>query len=128
MRVQGPLQATRQRPHHCLQVCPCHLRAPCTTRSRRGFSTFSAVFKAAARVYVPTLFSAGLSVGSSHGLSSSGSTSMRDANQHVANRAATIKLSGVPSLNAEAAFDFLGVRSPLTLDVFTAAPSLASKV
>ena len=37
--------------------------------------------------------------------------SVKDPSQHLGSRAAAIKLSGVPSLGAEAAFDFLGVRS-----------------
>ena len=49
-------------------------------------------------------------MGSPHALSSNGSGSNREASQHLSNRAATIKMSGVPSLRAEAAFDFLGVR------------------
>lgn len=34
-----------------------------------------------------------------------------DYSQYAGNRAATVKMSGVPSLGADAAFDFLGVCS-----------------
>ena len=49
-------------------------------------------------------------MGSPHAHSSGGSMSNKDASQQMGIRAAAIKLSGVPSLGAEAAFDFLGVR------------------
>ena len=44
------------------------------------------------------------------GMSNIGPALSGDHSQYAGNRAATVKMSGVPSLGADAAFDFLGVR------------------
>ena len=52
-----------------------------------------------------------MSTPNGHGVGGSGPTPFVDSSQYAGNRAATVKMSGVPSLGAEAAFDFLGVRT-----------------